>query len=702
MLPRRLVVCLLAATLAAPATAETFFSWEGEPADPVSQGQPLLITAADADFLPSLRGDGGVRITVRTPPGPDGRSTFFNFIVEPADGRELVPGPYEGAAHVVFTPLSVPKLQVSGPERCAALAEGRFLVHEVEIVGATVLRFAADAEQRCLGAEGLLRASVRFEASESFPLPPESDGDGVPDSLDNCLDVPNEDQADADEDGLGDACDDAFTRTFFASNAPFVDPLRNLLPTTTRFPSDSEFSVTPYPPSPSVDAVRVRVRGGSRDEDLFFWPPLFQLLAPGLYAGADEEPNEEGPALENSPCPGADARFEVLELERGPNGGIERFAADFAFLCATPRIGGIRFRASEAVAGPFDSDGDGLLDVADNCPDVANDQADADGDGHGDACDDELGASFVLLESPPGEPIGRGERVLVTRASKPFRPRPSEGSTVELRFGVGFLLSLSAPRGERLAPGVYHATRSPYHGGDGPGLRVSGNNTACGQLEGRFEIFEFETTPLGALTRVSVDFEQTCPGFPTLRGALRYRASFRPAPGDRDGDGLLDEEDGCPDHPDPTEADADDNSVGDVCQPIEVAIDIRPLTSSNPIDPMRRGRIPVAVFGSEDLPVSEIETETLAFGPAGAAPAGRLGPLRFDLDHDGLTDLLLLFRTEEAGIALGDTEACVSGLTRGGETLEGCDAIRTPPYCGLGFEVALVVLPLAAWLRRRR
>ncbi len=39
-------------------------------------------------------------------------------------------------------------------------------------------------------------------------------------------------------------------------------------------------------------------------------------------------------------------------------------------------------------AAPVDSDGDGLLDVTDNCPTVANpDQADTDGDGIGDVCD---------------------------------------------------------------------------------------------------------------------------------------------------------------------------------------------------------------------------------------------------------------------------------------------------------------------------
>lgn len=41
------------------------------------------------------------------------------------------------------------------------------------------------------------------------PASPDTDGDGVPDHVDDCVDTPNPDQLDADGDGVGDACDRA-------------------------------------------------------------------------------------------------------------------------------------------------------------------------------------------------------------------------------------------------------------------------------------------------------------------------------------------------------------------------------------------------------------------------------------------------------------------------------------------------------------
>jgi len=72
------------------------------------------------------------------------------------------------------------------------------------------------------------------------------------------------------------------------------------------------------------------------------------------------------------------------------------------------------------------------------------------------------------------------------------------------------------------------------------------------------------------------------------------------------------------------------------------------------------------------------------------------------VNGDGLIDLLSHYRTEESGIALGHTEACIVGYTFKGERVEGCDAVDTASPCGIGFELTFLLPPLMRLRRRRR
>ena len=112
---------------------------------------------------------------------------------------------------------------------------------------------------------------------------------------------------------------------------------------------------------------------------------------------------------------------------------------------------------------------------------------------------------------------------------------------------------------------------------------------------------------------------------------------------------------------------------------VPVAIDIKPGSDPNSVNPKSKKKIPVAVLGSIDFDATQIDFSTVTFGPDGATPAHD-GHVK-DVNRDGFPDMVFHFKTQETGIACGDTEATLNGETFGEPPFQfqftGTDAVKT-------------------------
>ena len=113
--------------------------------------------------------------------------------------------------------------------------------------------------------------------------------------------------------------------------------------------------------------------------------------------------------------------------------------------------------------------------------------------------------------------------------------------------------------------------------------------------------------------------------------------------------------------------------------PTPVEIDIKPGSFPNSINPGGKGVIPVAILTTDDFDASTVDGETALFGPGDAEPVHYALE---DVDGDGDIDMILHFKTEDTGIAAGDTEATLTAQTFGGTSIIGTDSVRTVPPKG--------------------
>ena len=198
--------------------------------------------------------------------------------------------------------------------------------------------------------------AVPFRTTFSPCAPtPDTDGDGIPDNVDNCPNTANPGQEDGDGDGVGDACDNCRLQ----SNPDQADA-----------DHDGVGDACDNCPA-NANADQADSDGDGVGDACDQCPTDPSKIAPGVCGCGAPDTDSDGDGVANcvDNCPSvpnadqADADHDAL--------------GDACDICPADPAN--------------DVDGDGICANADNCPTVFNpDQSDIDNDGIGDACDPDL------------------------------------------------------------------------------------------------------------------------------------------------------------------------------------------------------------------------------------------------------------------------------------------------------------------------
>ena len=289
-------------------------------------------------------------------------------------------------------------------------------------------------------------ASVSQDIEVKVP-DPDTDDDGVPDPVDNCLLTSNPGQNDTDGDGVGNACDitpngdndgdlvdNQIDNCRDAANAGQAD-------------LDGDGIGDACDSSPGVDADGDNVEDGGDNCLGVANPAQTDSDGDGQGNACDSTPNgdtdsdgvdnnaDNCPSIANPGQLDSDGDGQGNACDSTPNGDTDSDGVDnqgdncpaVANPLQTDTDGDGKGNACDSTPNG-DTDTDGVDNLSDNCPGVANPaQTDTDGDGLGDACDSTPGTigglklAFKVSDAPDAR-SGRGDGGLHRPPQRTGRP----------------------------------------------------------------------------------------------------------------------------------------------------------------------------------------------------------------------------------------------------------------------------------------